>query len=1033
MKKLSILLVIFFVLFNVVVFAQNNNNEFRAIWVVTWDLINKNNSVSANKSLDEGIIENLKKANMNAVLWHGRQSGTAYYNSSYEPWGYYAGSTYPGYDPLEYAIEQAHKRGMEVHVWFNTFHTSSTASGTPAAEHPEWICRDANGNPMTKYISISPGLSAVREYLVNVAMEIVRNYDIDGLHLDYIRWSEYTTGDMLNKISPEEELRVLDGMGFTEERLKKIRAVPTDRFLWDIEHPYSAGVPEGFSSWEEWWRWSVTEFVKTLQDSIKSVKPWVKLSAAVLGRYNWGGWNGYYDVYQDAALWFNKGYVDQLMPMHYHWTTGSEFYDMLTGSGQDNWEYWIHEGIEAGRLYSVGPGSYILDEKNKWDNHSSIVNKCRTIDWVDGFQFFSYSSWKAHNYWDEVANTFFMKRTKIRAYSPVDSVAPDKPLLNVTKVDSLTFVVNISAPKKDTVGYRFALYLSKNSDFSKDTSSIYNIYFSDFDVVDTLKFTGNETSTKYYVRATLFDRAWNESEFSDLDSICDISSNPPYVKSINFSEGDTLHFDDDIFIEFSKQMDTASVENAISFSPEVNNLSYTWSDSNSKLLIKHDDFQKGADYILKISDNAMDLAGNKLDGNKDGESGDDFEIHFYIFDKDIEPPYIYSYYPEDGYLTVDDVVTLYFNELLDESTVKSGITLLKDNIESNVDIVANVFNEKHVVSIRPFGGFLAKSEYVLKIDSMLRDINDNSYEKSSSITFMTGDSSNVEVIYIDQFDNTSDWWKPTGSGSTVGVLAGTAFESSKDFYLPGTWERPFQKRSAKLSYVWDNSSSTNFIREYAEPHKAPRDTKFDTTYTLQCYLFGDSSSNMFRFALDENASRSKPYEVSLWYVIDWIGWRVISWDLSDPDMVGAWSNLGDQKLNGSKYSMDSFQFQKGDNSPDSGAIYIDNLMLVKKGIGTKIDENNNKALSKRIGFLKNYPNPFNNTTTISFQLLKPSKVKITIYNMSGRRVKTLLNEYKDSPGVYKVQFNASGLSSGVYLYQLDTGFDIIAKKMILIK
>ena len=149
-------------------------------------------------------------ANMNAVIFQVRQGGTAYYESSYEPWGYYAGYQYPGYDPLAVAIEEAHSRGLELHAWFNVFQTSSTFSGTPAAENPEWVCRDQNGNSMSSYRSLSPGLEDVRKYTVNVAMEIVRNYDIDGLHLDYVRWNEHTNSQR-NNVTIEQELKRLDG------------------------------------------------------------------------------------------------------------------------------------------------------------------------------------------------------------------------------------------------------------------------------------------------------------------------------------------------------------------------------------------------------------------------------------------------------------------------------------------------------------------------------------------------------------------------------------------------------------------------------------------------------------------------------------------------------------------------------------------------------------------------------------------------------------------------------------------------------
>ncbi|MFH1213106.1 MAG: family 10 glycosylhydrolase, partial [Candidatus Neomarinimicrobiota bacterium] len=160
--------------------AQTDNQEFRATWVITWEHISGGSTAAENMARVDKILDNHQKAHMNAVLFQVRQGGTAYYNSSFEPWGSYAGSHNPGYDPLAYAVQEAHKRGMEVHAWFNVFQTSSTAAGTPVAKHPEWVCRDASGNAMTDSRCISPGLDSVRAYTINVAMEIVNNYDIDG-------------------------------------------------------------------------------------------------------------------------------------------------------------------------------------------------------------------------------------------------------------------------------------------------------------------------------------------------------------------------------------------------------------------------------------------------------------------------------------------------------------------------------------------------------------------------------------------------------------------------------------------------------------------------------------------------------------------------------------------------------------------------------------------------------------------------------------------------------------------------------------
>ena len=512
--------------------------------------------MEVNKARIREILDNHKKANMTSVLFQIRQSGTAYYQSSYEPWGYYAGYTYPGFDPLEYAIEEAHKRGLELHAWFNTFSVSSTHSGTIPVEHPEWICRDQDGNPMTSYMAASPGLEAVRNYTINVAMEIVRNYDIDGLHLDYIRWNEYDTDDMLSPLSQKDQETKLDGI-FSNNTISKLTSPEsTNRFLYDVEHPYSAGVPAGFSTWEDWWRWSVTEFVKTLHDSIQTVKPWVRLSPAALGKYKTGGasgWNGYYVVYQDAALWFNEGYVEQLTPMHYHWLTGDELFNAITL----DWEPNIQQGIQAGRLYTCGPGSYRLDENNVWSNHIGIVNRMRDKQWVDGFQFFSYGSWKGYDYWDEAGSTFFNKKVKVRDINIVSE--PVAPSISLNQIDSLNYEIVVTPDQSIADNHWFAIYRSDDDILNVNDDIIIDIHYgnSNYSYIDTFTGLQNFNGTYKYFATTL-NRYWNESEISNSEMTDPVPSFAPTVVSTNPSENGVLNISNNIVIEFSKTMNVNS-------------------------------------------------------------------------------------------------------------------------------------------------------------------------------------------------------------------------------------------------------------------------------------------------------------------------------------------------------------------------------------------------------------------------------------------------------------------------------------------
>jgi len=534
MKKVLVFFLVFSI--NPLLFA-GSNDEFRATWVITWEQIDPS-WPSPNMDRIWEIMRKHKSANMNAVLWQVRQNGTAYYNSSYEPWGKYLNYIYPGYDPLACAIQEAHAQGLELRAWMNVFECRGAVYGTPAEEHPEWICRDEDGNPMPSDIaSLSPGLAEVRHYLVNVAMEIVRNYDIDGLHLDYVRWDEY--------FNPKrtKELAELTAEGMTpEEEIQELIENKSGRYLYNTLHPYSGGVPEGFESWEEWWRWSVTEFVKTLHDSIQAVKPWVRLSAAALGKYNWSGWQAYGRVFQDAALWFNEGYVDQLMPMHYHWTEPQDFYNMLSG-GYQCWSPYIQDGVTDGRLYTVGFGSYKFAIQGVWENHPVVVEACRSISWVDGFQFFSYRWWDEHNYWNEAEKTFFNHKTKVRATRLIDSIPPDPPIISLTKIDSLTYEITVTPPVTVTSDHWCAIYRSTDSIIDVDSDGIIDIHFGDssFTYIDNFDGIQNYNGTYFYA-ATVFDRYWNESEISNIVQSDSIPSFPlSGVSTVSTELGFNIH------------------------------------------------------------------------------------------------------------------------------------------------------------------------------------------------------------------------------------------------------------------------------------------------------------------------------------------------------------------------------------------------------------------------------------------------------------------------------------------------------------
>ena len=1021
-RTCTVLLLI--ILFSLPNFAQTKNQEWRADWVITWEYISASNTVEQNKASIRTVLDNMKAANKNAVLWQIRQGGTAYYQSSYEPWGPYAGGTYPGFDPLQYAIDEAHKRGMELHVWFNCF-AVGTSTGSPAQKHPEWICRDQAGNPMTSNLALSPGMDSVRNYTLKVAMEVVRKYDIDGFHCDYVRWNEYSSTKTSQKFAHQQENRPFDG-DIPEEQIKDLKNNQASRYLYDTDHPYSAGVPSGYSTWDEWWRTSVTNFVHRLHDSVQTVKPWVRVSVAALGRYNWGSWNGYYDVYQDAALWFNNGYIDQLTPMSYHWSDGAGFYDMLVGGGAQSWGNWIQPGITAKRMFTTGPGSYLI---TNFPKHAEIVNSCRTVPWNDGFQFFSYGTWLDKDYFTTAGTTFFAKNTKPRSMVFVET--PATPSIVLSKTDSLHYKLTVTPNGVQSAKKWFVIYRSPNTNFDKDTSEIFKIVYSDTAFTVNFDFNGLQNfNDKYRYSVTMANKYWNESAFSNIVATDVIPSYAPVVVSSIPAQNDTADVTTGLVFKFSKELDASTnYLTAINIVPSLSLSGYTLTNGGKTLTYqKASNYSFDTQYTITLTNAIKDVNGKQIDGNGDGVPGDPFVLHFRTSIHDITGPSIVvsTPNPNDQDVDIETPINLSMSEKVDSSTViAANISLKKNGQQITSYFVHNKVDGKSVITIKPSESLACNTQYSITLKKEIKDLWGNLMNADTTINFKTASYKYTTSTMIDNFNDVTGWAQPTFSGSTEGVIpVQCVFGYSTTNYLPGS----SPAKSAYMTYAWDLTATNHLIREYLSTG-TPRNITFDTTKVLQVYLYGDSSLNQFRFALDEGDGTSWPnHEVSKWIPIDWYGWKLVEWPLSDTSLVGTW--IGNGKLDYPLYRIDSFQFTNQPGSDSTGIVFFDNLRAVKKDFTTGVAYED--KVVNNFMLYPNFPNPFNPSTTISFDIAKSGLVKLEVFDILGRHIKTLVNSPMQA-GAYHVTFDASKLASGKYIYRLSTPDYQTSRIMVLIK
>jgi N-acetylmuramoyl-L-alanine amidase len=521
--------------------------------------------------------------------------------------------------------------------------------------------------------------------------------------------------------------------------------------------------------------------------------------------------------------------------------------------------------------------------------------------------------------------------------------------------------------------------------------------------------------------------------FLDVDLI---SSLPPTVVSTIPEQNQTnVSILDDIVINFSRRMNAASVESNTTLTPP-SNLSFAWENQNRKLTIITDTLLNDTLYTLSISKDALDLFGHELDGDGNGIGGDNFNLNFTTAPADVTPPQIVSHYPPLNATGVENppIINIEFDERIVESSVTQNSIILEDAI-SHTPVTGTVkhypVNDKSVLCFFPDVVLASNTEYLSRLQPGLQDIWGNTLQTEQIFNFTTGGFI-FNVTGIDNFDSglLTNWWQPQQSGSTTGIISTeTSMGNNSQFtnLLTGS------SRSMRLSYGWDVNANSWLIREYLSTG-TPRNVTFDTSYLLQMYVFGDGSGNQIRFAIDDNVpGGASNHEVSVWYTIDWTGWRLISWDLAN-DPVGTW--IGNGILEGT-LRFDSIQLTYVQGAAESGSIYIDDLRLAKS-VSVGIADNGNLVFPQEFALFQNYPNPFNPETTIRYTVAqKPQHVKLFVYDVLGKVVAILVDEPKPA-GIHEVRWDGKtshgqNAGSGTYIYRITIGEFSQARKMVLLR
>jgi len=310
--------------------------EFRAAWVATVDNINWPSSpglpVTLQKKEAIELLDLLEKNNFNAVIFQVRPQADALYDSNLEPWSYYLSgkqgeAPFPYYDPLEFWIEEAHKRGLELHAWMNPYRAHHP-NGGPVSDSSlvntksDLILELENG-----YWWFDPSLKETQEHALDIVMDVVKRYDLDGIHFDdyFYPYPSYNN----EKDFPDDE-------------------------SWKIYKESGGELSRG-----DWRRNSVNTFIEKVYSSIKQEKPFVKFGLSPFGIWRPGypasiqGFDQHDVLYADAKKWLNEGWVDYFTPQLY-WPinqVGQSFPVLLGWWHEQNYKNrHVWPGVSIGRF-----------------------------------------------------------------------------------------------------------------------------------------------------------------------------------------------------------------------------------------------------------------------------------------------------------------------------------------------------------------------------------------------------------------------------------------------------------------------------------------------------------------------------------------------------------------------------------------------------------------------------------------------------------------------------------------------------------
>lgn len=478
--------------------AQNINPkyEFRAVWVATVNNIDwpSKPGLTTEEQKKEiiDILNQQQQLGMNAIILQIRSSSDAFYPSKLEPWSQYlTGSPgkapNPFYDPLEFWINECHKRNMELHAWLNPFRVAQNneqplAGNHIAFQHPEWILKYGNK------LYFDPGLPETREFVTKVVKDIVTRYDVDAIHFD-----DYFYPYPLQEAFPDTASFALYSRGF---------------------------LPENKADWR---RENVDILIEMLNDTIKSAKPWVKFGISPFGVWRnktddpegsetQAGTTNYDQLYANIIKWQKKGWIDYCLPQLY-WQIGHPTVDF--GLLAHWWrDHAYHRAMYIGHAVYKSDSVSTVKEWTLPDELPRQIELLRSLKGISGSAFYSSNHFNRNlmGFQDSLKINLYKSVALVPPMSWIDSIPPEK-VIKFKKRGKKIKWKTIKTDNEMDKPNRFVIY-SNEKDTTGDVDNPKSIYRIQRET--EFKFPRiNKKKKKYEVRVSVLDRLNNESELSN--------------------------------------------------------------------------------------------------------------------------------------------------------------------------------------------------------------------------------------------------------------------------------------------------------------------------------------------------------------------------------------------------------------------------------------------------------------------------------------------------------------------------------------